>query len=149
MDLAPSVAVPDEKVVEISGLMKSRIPYNIASEEEDEEDEVNMELLWVLRQKREISFSVISLILFLSIYNKFLFIKPCKCVSMHAIEGIGPARAKTILHERASHLFDDLQDAVERTQIPEHVLNRLTFWLSISKLITQLSLPPELFLISS
>eukprot|EP00008_Paramoeba_atlantica_P001441 CAMPEP_0201503872 /NCGR_PEP_ID=MMETSP0151_2-20130828/84901_1 /ASSEMBLY_ACC=CAM_ASM_000257 /TAXON_ID=200890 /ORGANISM="Paramoeba atlantica, Strain 621/1 / CCAP 1560/9" /LENGTH=127 /DNA_ID=CAMNT_0047897569 /DNA_START=1643 /DNA_END=2024 /DNA_ORIENTATION=+ len=38
VDLAPSVAVPDEKVVEISGLMKSRIPYNFASEEEDEDE---------------------------------------------------------------------------------------------------------------
>ena len=46
---------------------------------------------------------------------------------LEAVEGIGPTRAKIILHERASHLFDDLQDAVERTQIPEHVLNRLTF----------------------
>ena len=44
-----------------------------------------------------------------------------------AVEGIGPARAKTILQERVFRPFINLQDAVNRTQIPEHVLNRLTF----------------------
>ena len=46
---------------------------------------------------------------------------------LEAVEGIGPARAKTILQERMSHPFNDLLDAVNRTQIPEHILNRLTF----------------------
>ena len=47
---------------------------------------------------------------------------------LEAVEGIGPARAKTILQERICHgPFNDLQDAMVRTHIPEHILNQLTF----------------------
>ena len=46
---------------------------------------------------------------------------------LEAVEGIGPTRAKTILQERMSCPFNDLEDAANRTHIPEHIFNRLTF----------------------